>query len=66
MKPDYKNWVPKGMVIGYFAGTAVALLLTVLFAIAGFTNGFIWSIVLFAVFAVLTLALLAVSIYMLI
>lgn len=66
MKPDYKNWVPKGMVIGYFAGTAVALLLTVLFAIVGFTNGFIWSIVLFAVFAVLTLALLAVSIYMLI
>lgn len=23
MKPDYKNWVPKGMIYGLAAGTAV-------------------------------------------
>ena len=34
MKPNYKNWVPKGMVIGMFAGTAV---LAVLWAAAAFT-----------------------------
>ena len=27
MKPNYKNWVPKGMVVGFFAGTAVSGLL---------------------------------------
>jgi len=27
MKPDYKNWVPKGMVAGLWAGTALALVL---------------------------------------
>lgn len=33
MKPDYKNWVPKGLVAGIWAGTAVAggLLAAVLF-----------------------------------
>ena len=30
MKPDYKNWVPKGMIIGFLAGAvAVAILLAV-------------------------------------
>lgn len=23
MKPNYKSWMPKGMVIGFFAATAV-------------------------------------------
>jgi ubiquinone/menaquinone biosynthesis C-methylase UbiE len=31
MKPDYKNWVPKGMVNGLIAGTVIALVLFVLF-----------------------------------
>ena len=22
MKPDYKNWMPKGMILGFVAGTA--------------------------------------------
>lgn len=29
MKPDYKNWVPKGMVAGVLAGTAVTLALLI-------------------------------------
>ncbi len=31
MKPDYKNWVPKGMVNGLIAGTVIVLVLFVLF-----------------------------------
>ena len=27
MKPNYKNWVPKGMVVGFVAGTAVTAIL---------------------------------------
>lgn len=27
MKPDYKNWVPKGMLAGFAAGLAAALML---------------------------------------
>jgi len=30
MKPDYKNWVPKSMVAGFWAGTALALVLFLL------------------------------------
>lgn len=35
MKPNYKNWMPKGMVAAAIAGTAVALGLFVLFGVAG-------------------------------
>ena len=66
MKPDYKNWVPKGMDIVFFSGAFAAFLLTVIFAIVGFANNYVWAIVLLIVFAVLTLVLLAVGIYMLI
>ena len=31
MKPDYKNWVPKGMVNGLAAGAVAAAVLFVLF-----------------------------------
>ena len=30
MKPDYKNWMPKGMLISILAGAAAALVLFVL------------------------------------
>ncbi len=33
MKPDYKNWIPKGMVYGALAGTMVSLILLVVFAL---------------------------------
>ena len=31
MKPDYKNWMPKGMVLGFLAGAAAALVLAIIF-----------------------------------
>lgn len=30
MKPDYKNWMPKGMIWSFAAGTAVSLVLTLI------------------------------------
>lgn len=35
MKPDYKNWVPKSMVLGLTGGTAAALVLFLLFGATG-------------------------------
>lgn len=35
MKPDYKNWVPKGMILGMAAGAAAAGLLFVLVGLMG-------------------------------
>ena len=34
MKPDYKNWMPKGMIWSFAAGTAVALVLTLIVGIS--------------------------------
>lgn len=35
MKPDYKNWIPKGMLYALIAGTAVSLLLLIVFGMLG-------------------------------
>ena len=35
MKPDYKNWMPKGMVLGTLAGAAVCLILCLVFGCTG-------------------------------
>lgn len=35
MKPDYKNWVPKGMLVGMISGTAAMGILFVLFGAIG-------------------------------
>ena len=34
MKPNYKNWMPKGMIWSFAAATAVALVLTLIFSIS--------------------------------
>ncbi|WP_026518434.1 class I SAM-dependent methyltransferase [Butyrivibrio sp. MC2021] len=35
MKPDYKNWVPNGMVYGFLGATGGALILTLIFGVEG-------------------------------
>ena len=35
MKPDYKNWIPKGMMFSLIAGTALSLALLLVFAEIG-------------------------------
>ena len=33
MKPDYKNWIPKGMLYSLIAGTALSLALLLIFGV---------------------------------
>ena len=53
MKPNYKNWMPKGMIWSFAAATAVALVLTLIFSIS-------WLKILLLI---LTLALAGVTVW---
>ncbi len=35
MKPDYKNWIPKGMLFSFIAGTVLSLALLLVFGVFG-------------------------------
>ena len=65
MKPNYKNWVPKGMVIGYLSGTIICLIAAVVFGVLGFTRSMTWAIALFALFGFATFVLAVISAFML-
>ncbi len=64
MKPDYKNWVPKSMVIGLWAGTALALVLFLLLGATGLVLHGTARLVCGIVFGVGTLALLFFAVWM--
>jgi ubiquinone/menaquinone biosynthesis C-methylase UbiE len=64
MNPNYKNWMPKGMIYGTAAGCAVCLGLFLVFGVSGLLTAGIWKTVLTILFLVLTLFLLAVTIWM--
>lgn len=63
MKTDYKNWMPKGMVLTAVIAAAVFLLLFVVFGLTGIVSGTLKT-VLFIVFLILTVVCLCVSIWM--
>jgi ubiquinone/menaquinone biosynthesis C-methylase UbiE len=63
MKPDYKNWMPKGMVLSALIATAVFLLLFIVFGLTGIVSGKLKT-VLFIVFLTLTVICLCVSVWM--
>ena len=63
MKPDYKNWMPKGMVLSGFAATAVFLILFIVFGLTGIVSGKLKT-VLFIVFLAGTIIGLGVSVWM--
>ena len=63
MKPDYKNWMPKGMVLSGFAATAVFLILLIVFGLTGIVSGTLKT-VLFIVFLAGTIIGLCVSVWM--
>ena len=63
MKPDYKNWMPKGMVLSGFAATAVFLILFIVFGLTGIVSGTLKT-VLFIVFIAGTIIGLGVSVWM--
>ena len=63
MKPDYKNWIPKGMVLSGLAATVVFLILFVVFGLTGIVSGTLKT-VLFIVFLAGTILGLGVSVWM--
>ena len=63
MKPDYKNWMPKGMVLSAVIVTAVFLLLFIIFGFTGLISG-VLKTVLFIVFLVGTVIGLCASLWM--
>ena len=63
MKPDYKNWMPKGMVMTAVGITAVFFILFIVFGLTGLVSG-TGKIVLFIVFLLGTLVGLGVSAWM--
>ena len=63
MKPDYKNWMPKGMIYTAFGITALFLVLFIVFGLTGIIAGTLKT-VLFIVFLVGTVIGVCVSIWM--
>ncbi|MCR5074076.1 MAG: methyltransferase domain-containing protein [Clostridiales bacterium] len=63
MKPDYKNWMPKGMVLSAIAATAVFLILLIVFGLTGIVSGTLKT-VLFVVFLAGTVIGIVVSVWM--
>ena len=63
MRADYKNWMPKGMVLSAIGATAAFLILFIVFGLTGLVSG-ILKTVLFLVFLVGTILGLCVSIWM--
>ena len=63
MKPDYKNWMPKGMIRASVAATALFLILWVVFGLTGLVSGMAKTI-LFIVFLALTIIALCVTVWM--
>lgn len=64
MNPDYQNWVPKPMVMGLWAGTAIALVLFILFGVTGIILHGTARLVCALVLGIGTLALLFFSVWM--
>lgn len=60
MKPDYKNWMPKGMIWTSVGATALLLTLWIVFGLSGFFSGTAKT-VLFIAFLVLTIIALCVT-----
>jgi len=64
MKADYKNWMPKGMVLATACGAGVALILYIVFGIAPVLQEGTLKKVLGVVFLVLTIILVIVTLWM--
>ena len=63
MRPDYKNWMPKGMIYSFAAGAGASVLLCLLFACTGLLAGGALKTVLIVLFAALTLIFCGLTIW---
>ena len=64
MKPNYKNWMPKGMIWGTAVGCAVCFVLFLVFGVSGLLAAGTLKTILKVVFLVLTLVLLLLVVWM--
>ena len=64
MKADYKNWVPRSMINGFWLGTAIALILFILFGATDIILHGTARVVLAIIFGIATIVLLAATIWM--
>ena len=63
MRPDYKNWMPKGMIFGFLGGFAAALLITLCFGFTSMLPAGTVRMVLTAVFGILTVVFAAMTLW---
>ena len=64
MKPNYKNWMPKGMIWAAAAGCAVCLVLYLVFGMSGLLAAGVLKNLLKIVFLVLAVVLLFAAVWM--
>ncbi len=64
MKPNYKNWMPKGMILGTLGGAVACLVLLLVFGVSGLLATGTLKTVLKIVFLVLTIVLALVALWM--
>ena len=64
MKPNYKNWMPKGMILGTAVGCAVCLVLFLVFGVSGLLAPGTLKTALKIVFLVLAIVLALVTLWM--
>ena len=63
MKPDYKNWMPKGMVLGFLAGALALLVLVIIFGCTPLLAAGILRTVLTIVFIIAALVFCGLTIW---
>ena len=64
MKPNYKNWMPKGMILGTLGGALAGLILFLVFGVSGLLAAGTLKTVLKIVFLVLAIVLALVTLWM--
>ena len=64
MKPNYKNWIPKGMILGTLGGAVASLVLFLFFGVSGLLAAGILKTILKIVFLVLAIALALIALWM--
>lgn len=64
MKPDYKNWMPKGMVTGSAIGAGISILLLIVFGCTPLLSSVGAKTVLTIIFAIISVFLVGMTIWM--
>ena len=65
MKPDYKNWMPKGMVMSFFIAAIISLVLFIILGVSPIIQADEIRKVVGIVFGILTILFLVASVWML-